>query len=312
MSSPTNSYNDLSLMSYISELKISLARQKGQGTPTNITSDYNFPIYPDLCQITDSAVTNQNQQSESDSVNCPDLVLQNGVSNNRYYFCNQLRYVPLDSAHVLWLPFQKHTCDATLTQSTGKAFNSPVFVAGVTRYGLQFNGTTQYLQVPDSTSLQLTTWTICLWVYVNSIGALQALIIKSVYSNARNYSLSILASGKIECGIGNGTSFFQLTSAITLSANKWYHIAFTFDGVSAWKVYINGQLDNSQTVAVTPNLQAGVLNIAANNGGGNFFGGVMDDINIFNTVLSQADIQTVMAIGQRYAPDAVDFETVGF
>jgi hypothetical protein len=33
------------------------------------------------------------------------------------------------------------------------------------------------------------------------------------------------------------------------SPNKWYHIVGTFDGTNSWKLYVNGSLANSQTVA---------------------------------------------------------------
>lgn len=93
MSSPTNAYNDTTYMSYIAEMRQYIANRKaGTTAQRNITPDYNIPVYPDLCQISDSATTNLNQQTQSDSANVSDAVTNTTANTGTWQ-------IPFDAAN---------------------------------------------------------------------------------------------------------------------------------------------------------------------------------------------------------------------
>jgi hypothetical protein len=80
------------------------------------------------------------------------------------------------------------------------------------------------------------------------------------------------------------------TSTATYSANNWYHIVMMHDGVTTGKLYINGSLDRTITVSGTPSGTSGDLTIGAYANRTWSMGGVLDDVRIYSTALSDKDI----------------------
>ena len=80
---------------------------------------------------------------------------------------------------------------------------------------------------------------------------------------------------------------------------EWHHIAASYDGQYA-KLYVDGQLKGSAdggsaggsiSYTGTPSLAIGV---SAGDGSGNHFVGIIDEVKLFNTALSAAEIQAAM------------------
>jgi hypothetical protein len=79
-------------------------------------------------------------------------------------------------------------------------------------------------------------------------------------------------------------------STATYSPNNWYHIVMMHDGVTTGKLYINGNLDRTITVSGTPSGTSGDLTIGAYANRTWSMGGVLDDVRIYSTTLSDKDI----------------------
>jgi len=171
--------------------------------------------------------------------------------------------------------------------NNGTGVGSPTYINGVYGQAISLNGSSQYVTVNDASSLHLSAFSISGWIYPTAVGTLQAVLTKGVFGNARNYSIALLANGKLELAIGNGTTTLTLDSVTVLSNNTWYHFIATFDGTSVWKIYINGVLDSSQTSAITPNQNTSTLYIGSNNGA-NYFSGQIDQLQIFSGDVSSA------------------------
>ena len=84
----------------------------------------------------------------------------------------------------------------------------------------------------------------------------------------------------------------------SLNLNEWQHITVTYDG-SVLKFYLNGILDFQENIPnqVFPQ-SSGIFEIGRygpmNNGSFHYFDGVIDDVSIWNTALSQSTIQQYM------------------
>ncbi|HTO69515.1 MAG TPA: LamG-like jellyroll fold domain-containing protein [Myxococcota bacterium] len=81
-------------------------------------------------------------------------------------------------------------------------------------------------------------------------------------------------------------------------SNKWTHLAATYNDVTGEeKFYVNGVLTNSQSQLSPPrniNITASPLMIGNDGQSGDEFIGLIDDVRVYNRVLSQAEIQADM------------------
>jgi hypothetical protein len=86
-------------------------------------------------------------------------------------------------------------------------------------------------------------------------------------------------------------TYFEGTSARssdTISNDTWSHIAFTSDGTTL-KVYTNGSLSNTYTTSAFVSSIDEICSTASNRQ----FNGLIDQVRIFNTALSDANIATL-------------------
>jgi hypothetical protein len=100
-----------------------------------------------------------------------------------------------------------------------------------------------------------------------------------------------------------------LTAANTISTGAWYHVAVSYDNGSLANVpslYINGvkmAITTSTTPSVTPPAYAGTNYIGNRLDLARGWDGLIDDLRIYNRLLSDAEVQTLATIGsQNLAP----------
>jgi hypothetical protein len=80
----------------------------------------------------------------------------------------------------------------------------------------------------------------------------------------------------------------------------WYHVAVVQDGTAGTKLlYLNGEVD-AQTTAQAGNA-AGNLVIGSDQEPGDSFAGITDDVRIYNSALTQGEIQVAMEGGEGYS-----------
>ena len=168
---------------------------------------------------------------------------------------------------------------------------------GAGRFGgaLSFNGTSSWVTVPDSASLDLTN-RITLEAWVNPAvlsGAWRTVIFKqtnngmayALYAaNAANRPLGQVQIGGEQNAIG--------PSALPL--NTWTHLAATYDG-AAVRLFVNGTQVASKTQTGNAAVSTGVLRIGGNSIWTNErFNGRIDEVRIYDRPLTAAEIQTDM------------------
>jgi len=169
------------------------------------------------------------------------------------------------------------------------------------KYGkaLYFDGYNDYINASDSSSLDVSKFTISFWMFPISVSGY--LVDKEEWDvgNEYGYEAHFWSDGKFKFLFGDGTSTQKyVNSTNPLSPNSWYYLTGTYDG-STFKIYINGVLNNSASFSTYPNYTFTTpLYIGADNGGDGYFNGIIDDVRIWNGALTQDEIQTVMNGGQ--------------
>lgn len=203
--------------------------------------------------------------------------------------------------------------DSSGNGNTGTLINGPVWVDGKQEKALSFDGVDDHVQVPQSSSLDVTDQiTVETWVYprayVDNTGMVSHIISRCDYSGGHIYVLSTYPdSNKISFSINPHPD--EHPSVADLPLNAWTHLAMTYDGFYV-RLYINGEFDSSYAqsgpIYTTSNwLAFGCKPTGPWGGAGTYayFNGVVDDVRIYNRALSQQEIQADM--GEPSPPPSV-------
>lgn len=148
---------------------------------------------------------------------------------------------------------------------------------------LSLNGTTSYVEVPNSQSLNITgPLTLEAWVKPNSATGLHSIIHRgdAIATGLFTYSLR-LENGKVRFDLQQSTGVYTTTygnSAVTTSV--WHHVAAVYDG-SQMRVYLDGALDGSQAFNWTPSNVSSILRIGGEHNTSPYsFNGLIDEARV--------------------------------
>jgi len=227
--------------------------------------------------------------------------------------------VPADAALVGLWQFESGTVTATDSSSFGNngTFQSGATTTGTTTPGafsansLKLSSTSQYVLVPDSNSLDITNstgLTIAAWVYRNNNIALNASVLAknpsgaAATSQAGNYEFRASPTASPSFLFQSDTTNTRsLSGTSNLQTSKWTHVAVTVansisGSATVATFYVNGTMTSTGTSG------AGQLFGQVNNNPlyigtrADFFTtwlGFLDDVAVFNEVLTQSQIQTI-------------------
>jgi hypothetical protein len=211
---------------------------------------------------------------------------------------------PSGAGLVLSLNFDEATgsaLDTTANAAIG-TIRGAVRVPGVRGNALSFDGVDDWVTVPDSAALDLTTgMTLQAWVRPNVIDGWETVLMKQRGAGDFSYALysedGAAQPGGAAVPSGNasiGGSIRTLRGATQVPAGAWTHVATTFDGVTQ-RLFVNGvEVANSPQVG-TIAVGTGVLRIGGNSAWtGEFFSGLIDEVRIFNRALTAAEIAAGM------------------
>jgi Concanavalin A-like lectin/glucanases superfamily len=186
----------------------------------------------------------------------------------------------------------------------GSLVNGPLRIPGTIGSGaLQFDGSNDHVNVPDSTSLDLSNrFTIAFWfkpsVLLNGTSGRKDLLQKFLsYWILLNYPAN---DGRLSFVLNSGSPYARSTTT-TWNANQWYHLAATYDGVTM-KLFINGVLEGTAPTTLVPANTANPLQIGGNTTQGYWFPGALDDVRLYGSPLAADAIAAVMSGFQPLRP----------
>lgn len=233
------------------------------------------------------------------------LYAYTGAAPSAVYFPLSPAWTPSYSSLVAYFMLDETSGSTTAVEQIGA--NNGTVVTGVTfgstgKVGtcVSFNGT-GYLNIPFQTINNLTSYTICVWVYINSYSS-------TAYPICAKQSNGTASHHILTIGPWSGTQdrrvYFYPSNAgglyytgVTIETGVWTHIAVTGTG-SNLMFYINGKLDSNSYSGnfSIPNMTSGTgcaIGYAPGDLGGRIFTGQMDDFAVWNVALTSDNIATI-------------------
>lgn len=188
----------------------------------------------------------------------------------------------------------------TVDDLSGNGHTATIIGAQWTTKG-RFGGAMQFdvaheedvLKVPDANDLDLTgDFTLEAWVRPISVRAWATVIGKE---DAEESSFSYLLYSQAESGgpgveLRKGSTTTEEFAEEELPIEAWSHIALTSDRKKA-RLYVDGVLVKTSKSFALPSTN-GALTIGGNGIWGEYFDGRIDEVRIYDRVLSEAEVQT--------------------
>ena len=238
-------------------------------------------------------------------------------ANHRESLTNGLvGYWTMDGRDIKWGDTGTEVKDISGNNNHGAV--SGLTVASVTPgklgQGLQFNGTSDYVSIPDTDSLSFTNgsgtdlpYSISVWVYMRDITQTAGMVSKWLSGDHCEYLLFI-DSGTLRIQNYSWYSDPMIGRSVSLSAsnqNKWIHITATYTGSetnAGLALFVDGvRVDTTNTgwgtYTGTQNSDVPVR-IGAFDGAANFLNGKIDDVRIYNRALSANEVADLYNIGK--------------
>jgi len=203
--------------------------------------------------------------------------------------------------------------DGTITNAVWNSFDgggwydNSLGVSFSTGDSLYFDGSGDYVSIPDDNSLDVGYITIEAWIETgNDLSGGQYIISKfNETSDQRSYALMI-NSGNIRFSTNKTDGYSSNTDSLdgsSLTTNTVYHIAVTSDGANK-KIYINGEPDTSAAwvFSIYTNSTSDLIFGARESGGVQPFKGTVDEVKIYNDALSAEAILAHSKRSQYVSP----------
>jgi len=190
------------------------------------------------------------------------------------------------------------TFDRSGKNNHGAFVNGPTWVDG--RYGkaIRLDGLDDYVLIGSSDSIEFSkSITVSSWVKVNSAtGDHQVIVSHWKPPEWIGFVLEFAPDGvtsQFAVEITTGTRVYAY-SAIPVTVGSWVHLTGVFDGTSV-KIYVNGTLAGESTLNGSVDLKGEPILVGANLSPGdwNWFNGIIDEVKVYNRVLSAAEVATI-------------------
>jgi len=195
--------------------------------------------------------------------------------------------------------------DGTAIDGSGNSNHGTIYgatqVTGICGNALSFNGNSDYVLIPHSSSLDITgDISILAWIKpMTPSGAAQPIVAKGTHVN--NYSYYF--------GLNYGWPTFQIRpdcqalSETEPPLNDWHHIVAVRNGTEA-SIYLNGTNDTTEICSFSGISDAGFdILIGYYPYTQNWhFTGIIDEVRIYNRALNPSEIQTLYEYCSGQAP----------
>jgi hypothetical protein len=216
---------------------------------------------------------------------------------------------PSDPGMVAYYPFDIDLLDYSDYSNHGNEVGYLTFNPGVVGNSVKFDGGS-YIEVPDSPSLDLyNEFSISVWLNKedSGTGGWSVILSKGDTSSLGDespYALAHSIDGQSPLvRLTQNNSHEMITSDTSNSFGQWYHLTVTWDGYTI-QFFIDGILMDTKTWSGTlPNSSASLFIGCDPPGNIEYYKGSMDELRIYNTVLTPVEIDNLFNQGTTIIPE---------
>jgi hypothetical protein len=204
--------------------------------------------------------------------------------------------------------------DSSGNGNTGTLMGRPVWRpdGGWLAGAIDLAGRNDYVKVerPKGFNFAPNSFSVAAWIYPRETqGRWHAILEYDRTSlNGNRFGLWLDMQGRLHFRVGQNT----WQGADSLTANQWYHVAATYNAAThAMDIYLDGQLVATATQQkgfTTPTVATLAIG-ACGTGDDEFFSGLIDDVRVFKSALSEEDVMTLAGAGANSDAVAADFST---
>lgn len=208
---------------------------------------------------------------------------------------------------VAFYPFDGNAKDASGNHHNGTVYNATLTKDrfGISKSAYNFNGTDTRIEIGDHPDFHIANLTISAWLNLNTeltSAPFQSWVSKSIGINTFNSYVAYYDNGGKNIGgyFSDGNSDQNITAPYTISG-QWFYYTFTYEDASkTTKLYLNGNLVNTSTATISLGYDNSPVTIGCeyqNNELMFFVNGKIDDVRIYNRVLSSSEVASLYTDG---------------
>jgi hypothetical protein len=210
--------------------------------------------------------------------------------------------VPVPAGAVGWWKAEGDAQDS-IGANHGALRNGAGFSPSNIGQAFALDGSTSFIEIPDTPALRPISLTLEAWVAFDTISGTRVIFAKPVGTGiSDSYALWIQGGGTLHGGVGDATApGSNLGSGVALIPGQWHHVAYTFDDAAKQQaLYVDGIQVAAGTASKSIGYDAQPLLIGRDNENGvpNFFlQGRIDEASIYNRSLSPMEIASIYSAG---------------
>lgn len=164
-------------------------------------------------------------------------------------------------------------------------------------FSLSLNGAGAYVNVPNSTTLNITgAITVEAWIKTNAANTQQGIIerygLSGIGTTDGGYALRLSGNNTVQFfTLKNGNEFDSIESDITITVGDWHHIAGVFNqGGSRLQIYVDGQQHGDKPSTFAPYTGTNSVKIGARgDNAAATFNGLIDEARVTAAALYTTD-----------------------
>ncbi|MDE0326428.1 MAG: LamG domain-containing protein [Candidatus Poribacteria bacterium] len=167
---------------------------------------------------------------------------------------------------------------------------NPKVIAGKFGEALEFNGSTDYVEIPDAPAIsELKALSMSAWINPTKLGSWVAVAEKGIHLNW-SYGFFIEPDGTLSFYVstGPGNNLVCCVGNFALEIGKWYHIFGSYDGKSV-KAYVDGKLEGEMPGNDAVHITEGLPFTISSRNGQNHYGGAVDEVAFWDEAIAVED-----------------------